>query len=236
MQIIEVTELGVRSAVVRLRRRETPMQFVVYPMVHMAKPGFYAAVTAGLKRADVVVVEGVGGGRGKGSMLAGALTLSYRILRFNRRAGLVEQDIDYAALGVPVICPDVSQEEFAAGWRRVPLGHRLGMWCIFPVVVAGRLLGGTRMIWSRSMEQNDLPSPQEEAAAEWSPQLEAAFGGERDDRLLAVLCRLHEERGGEGIEVAVVYGAGHVPSIVRGLTNRYGYRPRSADWLTVADL
>jgi hypothetical protein len=92
------------------------------------------------------------------------------------------------------------------------------------------------MIWSRSIEQNDLPSPSEEDLADRLPELEAAFGGDRDDRLLATLCRLHEERCGEGIEVAVVYGAAHVPAVVRGLMDRYGYRPRSADWLTVADL
>ena len=235
MQIIEVTDLGVRSAVIRLRRRETPLQFVLYPMIHMAKPAFYAAVTARLKRADVIVVEGVGGGGWRGSVLVSMLTLSYRVLRFNRRAKLVEQDIDYAALGVPVIHPDVRQDEFAAGWRRVPLAHRLTMWCVLPVVLVARLFGGTRMIWSRWMEQNDLPSPEEEDAADWSPELDAAFGGERDDRLVAVLCRLHEERSGEGIEVAVVYGACHVATVVRGLY-RYGYRPRSADWLTVADL
>ena len=52
----------------------------------------------------------------------------------------------------------------------------------------------------------------------------------------AALCRLHEERGGESIEVAVVYGAAHVPAVVRGLLNRYRYRPRGAEWLTVVDL
>lgn len=84
------------------------MQFVLYPMIHMAKPAFYAAVTARLKRADVVVVEDVGGGRGRSSVLVGALTLSYRVLRFNQRAKLVEQEIDYAALGVPVVRPSAS--------------------------------------------------------------------------------------------------------------------------------
>ncbi|GAA1629902.1 hypothetical protein [Actinoplanes couchii] len=59
---------------------------------------------------------------------------------------------------------------------------------------------------------------------------------DRDERLLRTLCRLHEERGGEDIEVAVVYGAGHVAAIVHGLCHRYGYRPRSAEWLTVASL
>jgi hypothetical protein len=236
MQIIEVTEFGVRSAVIRLRRRESALQFVLYPMIHMAKPAFYTAVTTRLKRADVVVVEGVGGGRRKRSVLAGALTLSYTVLRFNPRAKLVVQDIDYAALGVPVVRPDVSVEDFAVGWRRVPLSHRLMMWCVLPVIVVMRLFGGTRMIWSRSMEQNDLPSTADEDLADWSPRLEAAFGGERDNRLLSALCRLHEERSGENIEVAVVYGAAHVPAIVHGLTKRYGYRPGSAEWLTVADV
>jgi hypothetical protein len=236
MQIIEVTDLAVRSAVIRLRRRETPLQFMLYPMIHMARPAFYSAVTARLQRADVVVVEGVGGGQQKRSVLAGALTLSYTVLRFNRRAKLVEQDIDYTALGVPVVRPDVSLEEFETGWRQVPLTQRLMMWSVLPFVVLARLFGGTRIIWSRSMEQNDLPSPDEEDLADRMPELEAAFGGDRDDRLLATLCRLHEERSGEDIEVAVVYGAAHVPVIVRGLMDRYGYRPRSADWLTVADL
>ncbi|MBB2947359.1 hypothetical protein FB565_007127 [Actinoplanes lutulentus] len=236
MQIIEVTEFGVRSAVIRLRRRDSALQFVLYPMIHMAKPAFYTAVTTRLKGADVVVVEGVGGGQRKRSVLVGALTLSYTVLRFNRRAKLVEQDIDYVALGVPVIRPDVSVEDFAASWRRVPLSHRLMMWCALPFIVVTRLLGGTRMIWSRSMEQNDLPSAAEEDLADWSPRLEAAFGGERDNRLLSALCRLHEERSGENIEVAVVYGAAHAPAIVHGLTKRYGYRPRSAEWLTVADV
>jgi hypothetical protein len=236
VQIIEVTGLGVRSAVIRLRRRETPLQFVLYPMIHMARPAFYTAVTARLRRADVIVTEGLGGARRQRSVLVSALTLSYTVLRFNRRVRLVEQNIDYAPLGVPVVRPDVSHEEFAVGWRRVPLAQRLMMWCVLPLVVAVRLFGGTRMIWSRSMEHNDLPSPDEEDLADWMPELQDAFGGERDDRLLAVLCGLHEQRSGEGIEVAVVYGAGHVPVIVRGLMDRYGYRPGSADWLTITDL
>ncbi len=234
MQIIEVTGLGVRSAVIRLRRRETPLQFVLYPMIHMAKPAFYAAVTTRLKRADVVVAEGVGAG--ERSVLTGALTLSYTVLRFNRRAGLVTQDIDYAALSVPVVRPDVSAAEFAAGWQRVPLAHRLMVWCLLPVIVVARLFGGTRMIWSRSVEVNDLPSAEDEEVADQLPELDAAFGGERDDRLLAALCQLHELRGAEAIEVAVVYGAAHIPVVVQGLLERYGYRARSADWITVADL
>jgi hypothetical protein len=106
---------------------------------------------------------------------------------------------------------------------------------VLPAIIVVRLFGGTRIVWSRSLEQNDLPSPEEEAMAEAMPELEAAFGGRRDERLLDALSQLHERRGTDPIEVAVVYGAGHVRAIVAGLMQRHGYRVRSADWLTVAD-
>jgi hypothetical protein len=31
-------------------------------------------------------------------------------------------------------------------------------------------------------------------------------------------------------------GTGHTAAVVAGLQKRYSYRPRSADWLTIADL
>ena len=237
MQIIEVTGFGVRSAVIRLRRRETPLQFVVYPMIHIGEPAYYAAVAAQLSRAQVIVAEGVRrGANNRPSALMAALTLSYSVLKFRRRAGLVEQDIDYKALGVPVVNPDIDMDEFRAAWQRAPLSDRMMMWCLLPVVIIGRLFGGTEAIWSRAMEVNDLPSDEDEMLAEAMPELDDAFLGERDRRLLAALQRLHEERGSEALEVAVVYGADHVPAVVHGLRSRYGYVARSGDWLTVVDL
>ncbi len=41
MQILEVTELGLRSAALRLKHRTVPLRFVVIPMTHMANAGFY---------------------------------------------------------------------------------------------------------------------------------------------------------------------------------------------------
>jgi hypothetical protein len=234
VQIIEVTGLGVRSAAIRLRRRDTALQFVLYPMIHMARPQFYRDVTARLRRAQLIVVEGVHGGRM--SPLFRALTLSYRVLGFNRRARLVEQDIDYKALGVPIIRPDVSADEFRADWRRVPWRERMMMWLALPVVILIRLFGGTGAIWTRALALDDLPTPAEEAMAEVMPEVDAAFLDRRDARLLEALYALHEQRCDEAIEVAVVYGAGHVRAIVRGLADTYGYKPRSADWIILADV
>jgi hypothetical protein len=235
VQIVEVTDFGVRAAAIRLQRRHTPMRIVVYAMIHMAAPAFYAEVARRLGRADVIVVEGVGGGERRRSPLISALTLSYRVMRFNRRLRLVEQDIDYAAFGVPVVCPDVTADQFTTGWRRVPPAERVLMWCLLPVVIVVRLFGGTRMLWNLEMERNDLPSSMDEDIADRHPELTDVFGGLRDDRLLDALSRLYEERGNEEIEVAVVYGAAHVPAIVHGMLARHDFRPRSGDWLTVVD-
>jgi hypothetical protein len=70
-----------------------------------------------------------------------------------------------------------------------------------------------------------------EAAAEQGGQGEGEL--DRDERLLAALSELVRTRSSERIDVAVVYGARHVPAIVRGLADRHGYRPRTAEWLTV---
>jgi hypothetical protein len=55
----------------------------------------------------------------------------------------------------------------------------------------------------------------------------------RDRTLLAELVRLHEQRCREPITVGVVYGAAHMPAAANGLMDRYRYRPRKAEWMTV---
>lgn len=237
VQIIEVTGFGVRSAVLRLRRRDSPLRFTIYPMIHMARPGFYADVAARLRTADLIVAEGIASGaRGRPSVLLAALTLSYRILRFNSRSGLVEENIDYEALGVPVVCPDVDADELRSAWRQIPWLDRLAVWCAMPMVLLARLVGGVSAIWSAALEVSDLPSEEEEALAARAPALADVFGGARDRRLIAALRQLHRERRSEAIEVAVVYGAGHVAAVVRAMRDAYGYAVRRGEWLTVADL
>jgi hypothetical protein len=99
----------------------------------------------------------------------------------------------------------------------------------------GHLLRGTRHLLSPEVELDDLPGETEEAFVddEFGGHFERTFGGERDERLLAALADLIRTRASERIDVAVVYGARHVPVIVRGLADRHGYRPRTAEWLTV---
>jgi hypothetical protein len=92
-------------------------------------------------------------------------------------------------------------------------------------------MGGRRFV-ARSVSLNI------EDNMDWlsDSHFDALVLGDRDALLVAALSRLHEERAGEPIDIAVVYGAAHMPGVVRGLNTVYGYRPTAGDWLTVHGL
>lgn len=231
MQIIEVSVTGVRSAVLTLRRGPTPMEFVLVPMIHLGTAAFYADVKARLRECQLVVAEGVSGR----SVLMRALTLAYRLPGRSRRLNLVVQDDGYADCGVPVIHPDMTARQFARRWRSIPAAQRMLVWILVPVVALTTRVIGTRRLLSRHLEITDLPTPGDHAVREKMPKLMDVLVDHRDAVLLDALAAIHEQHCAEPIQVAVVYGAGHMPAIVQGLWTRHGYRPRAAEWLTVFD-
>lgn len=65
MQYIEASVIGVRSAVITLKRRATPLRFVLIPMVHVAEPDFYREVASLAGECALIVAEGRGGIRSR---------------------------------------------------------------------------------------------------------------------------------------------------------------------------
>lgn len=177
------------------------------------------------------MVEGVSGD----SALTSAFTMTYRVMPANGRSGLVEDNIPYGSLGVPWTNLDATAEEVGRSWEEVPLRHRLLTYAALPVAAAMQFFEGRRALLRPEVEVNDLPSPHDEAYldSEVGEHVERVLLGERDARLLAALTEIHRTRAHERIDVAVVYGTGHVPAVVRGLLDRHGYRVRTAEWLTV---
>src|SRR5579864_8510101 len=94
MQYIEASVIGIRSAVITLKRRATPLRFVLLPMVHVAEPDFYREVAALAGECALIVAEGVP------SRYFPMQALMSRI----RRDHLVDQTaaLDLESLGVPV--------------------------------------------------------------------------------------------------------------------------------------
>jgi hypothetical protein len=239
MQIIEHSLIGTRSAILRMRRRDLRLEFVIFPMLHVAGPEFYHEVAKRLKMCDLLVVEGVRATDGnrrsvRGSILVSALTMTYRVIPWFRRGRLIQDPIRYGSLGVPFVCPDVSTEDMAETFARTQWKFRMMLMLVMPVAVILNLFGGHRHLLSPSIEVSDLPSPEDEEFAEsaYGEQFEELLGGERDDRVLAALADLIRTRGRERIDVAVVYGAGHTAAIVDALF-KLGFRMRPSDWIMV---
>jgi pheromone shutdown protein TraB len=176
------------------------------------------------------VAEGVGW-----SPITRALTLAYRLPGRSRRLDLVVQSIDYAALGIPVIRPDLTARQLRRRWRAIPVLQRLAVWGPFPPVALAIRAFGTRRFLARHLSRDDLPTPEDHIERSVAGGLIHLIVDHRDELLIEALASIHEERCAEPVTVAVVYGAGHVAAVVRALLARYGYRPRSAEWLTVFD-
>lgn len=231
MQLIETSVVGVRSAVITMQRQGTQLRIQLFPMLHLGTAAFYRDVTERLSRCQVAVGEGVGGQ----SVLTSALTTVYRSPARSKRLGLVVQDIDYGALalaGVELVTPDMTGEQLRQGWRTVPLLHRVGVLALVPVIALGFRLFGSRYMFGQYLETGDLPSPQDEEALEISPAIAKLIVDDRDRLLVNALDSFISARADEPIVVGVVYGAGHMPVVVRALAAS-GFKPMKAEWLTV---
>ncbi|WP_334621342.1 hypothetical protein [Micromonospora sp. CPCC 206061] len=139
-----------------------------------------------------------------------ALTLSYQLPAWVERSGLVEQNIRYDALGVPVRYPDMTAEQFATGWRAVPVWQRALAVGISPLIGLQRLLSGSRRALAQNMSVDDLDWQDELLDVDSVDDLWALLGEQRDRLLIAELDRIHRQHQTEAITVAVVYGAAHV--------------------------
>jgi hypothetical protein len=224
MQLTEVSVLGVRSSVTVFRHRGTPLRFVIIPTIHMGRSEYYQRIAERLARCQLIVAEQYDGPSSTGLAYVIALRLSLQ-----RRGGkLVHQDIDYAALGVPTVWPD--GEILTGRRRRLPLLGWLDIVLLVPFLVITMAIGGRNWLWRRNFEISDDSEPRMRSSL-----LHRALLEDRDEDLVAAVTRIHEERNAHAIEVAVVYGAAHMPAVVRTL-DRLGYRPeRGAEWLLAID-
>jgi hypothetical protein len=229
MDIIDVSDMGVHSAVIELRRKGTPCRFTIYPMIHIGEASFYREVSARLAAHDLIVAEGIIGQ----SPTTSFLTQIYRSKALQARLGLEAQSHDLYDVGVPVVRPDMTGPELERRWREVGLPER-AMW--YMMTPAFRLY--LDMFASREMVARHLQTDSDTLAIEEPSGLELIeiITDQRDILLCEAVTRIHNERCEEDINVAVVYGADHVAPLVAHLRARHGYVPRSGEWLRVFSL
>lgn len=224
MQFLESSIIGLRSAVITLTRRATPLRFVLFPMVHVAEQQFYDEVAARARLCQLIVAEGVP---------ARDVPATNWMAR-HHRGHLVDQEaaLLLESLGVPVrweVEPDtgtrpgtgrpVSRTADVAGAATIGLIRKF----IDPLDLPG-------------LEQaEDHDQSAESLTGNWFERLlEHNISTVRDARLIRVLDEIHRDRAAEQVKVGVVFGAGHMPAVADHLCGQLGYIAARAEWLTVA--
>jgi len=224
MQFLESSIIGLRSAVITLTRRATPLRFVLFPLVHVAEQQFYDEVAARARLCQLLVAEGA----------AARDVPAQNWMARHHRGHLVDQGaaLRLESLGVPV------------RWEAEPdTGPRPGSGR--PVSRTADIAGAATIgLIRKFIDPVDLPGVDQAEAYDQSAEslagnwferlLEHNISTVRDARLLRVLDEIHRDRAAEPVKAGVVFGAGHMPAVVDHLCGQLGYIAAHAEWLTVA--
>lgn len=228
MQIVEDSFIGLRAARHRLESRSCAPKVTLFPMVHLGEAAFYDQVFSEAMAHDVVLVEGVR------SQVVRNLTRSYKWVKPETLGLVVQPKLESGNADCKIILADLSGEEFENLWRDIPWWLRAGMAVAAPAAGVYRRFSATRAVLAKGLGMNDLTAREDILA--WSftlaPFLRAVLA-QRDTRLCQHLNEVIVENAQNPISVAVVYGAAHMPAVLRNLQEMGSYVPVDSEWLTV---
>jgi len=212
-----------------LGRPDTNVRFLLFPMVHLGAPSFYADVGKRLRDCDLILAEGVAGRR------TSLITLSYRLAGKVRRFGLIEQGrgLRLRSLGVPLENVDATASQFGRSWRKAPQYVRLLLLVLAPLFGLWLIVSGSRSFIARDMEVNDLPDPDDAFIPDALAQVQDAVIHDRDKLLCTAIAREATSAASSMKTVAILWGAGHMPAVVHFLMGPLRYRVLAAEWVTV---
>jgi hypothetical protein len=233
MQFIEKNSLNVRSAIYHLKKDDSGLEFVLFPMIHVGSKEFYDEVSRRLAACDLILAEGVDSKKGN------LLTLSYRIVKKIRRMDLVTQQegMKVSRFREKVVNPDMEGRAFDEHWSALPFSLKAQLFFFIPVYVIYLFLFGTRETLAENIALEDLPSSDEILFQDESfEKLDGLLIDERDRRLIDSIGKLHDSNRQGKKTVGVVYGAMHMRNVISFLLRKLNYRVAKAEWVTVFDL
>lgn len=230
MQFIEKNGYDVRSAIYHLKKDNSGLEFILFPMVHVGSHEFYEQVKARLSECGLILAKGVKSRRVQ------YLTYSYRVIRKIKRIELVTQGeaLKLADFRHKVVNADLDGQVFDQHWARLALSLRLMIIFGLPVYVVYLLLYGTKESLATQMALDDVPSLEEELMYDERDEvLDKLLIDERDQQLISQIEELDQAGGGEKKVVGIVYGAMHMRAVMNVMLHKLGYRVADTQWVTV---
>lgn len=200
-------------------------------MLHIGEALFYEQVYDQAAQHDLVLLEGVQ------SKTVRNLTRSYRWLPLKRMGLVLQPKFDLNRAKGRVQGADLTAEEYDMFWRKIPFLKRSGLAIISPLFgLFGRFFLNREII-AKHLELHDLTSREDLLSLE-EDMLRATepIDAKRDERACRILEEAIRPNADKEFSIAVVYGARHMPSILRFLRDLGDYRPVSSEWKTVFEL
>lgn len=232
MQFIEKNSFNVRSVVYSLKRDDSRLEFLVFPMIHVGSTEFYDEISRRLASCDLIFAEGVKSRRVK------LITLAYRVVKHIRRMELVTQQdgMRLDSFRAKIFNSDIDGAAFDERWSSLPISLRVQFAVLVPIVVVYLFMFGTRETLASYIALDDLPSREEILSEdENSKALDSLIVDERDRVLIEHVAKLEEQQH-EAKQIGIVYGARHMRNTMRFLMQELNYRVVKAEWVKVFDL
>lgn len=233
MQLLDSSDLGLRSARLTFRSSNSPVTITLFPMVHLGGASFYDAVHKDAGAHDAMLLEGIR------SPVAARITRAYRWIEGAKRIGLVVQPRPSAQSLAPaaVIHADLPKDEFERHWRKVPLYLRLVLYAGAPLYALHCRWFGSRAKLAKALALDDLPSRAETLG--WQPEyqtIDEAIITARDQRLVAAMGDYLDMAPAGPRRLAIVYGAQHMRAVVKELVSKRNYRCVKSEWMLIFPL
>ncbi|WP_424939375.1 hypothetical protein [Aliiroseovarius sp. S253] len=231
MQFIERSVLGVRSAIWTLENTRTGFRVLLFPMIHVAQPSFYAEVSKRLSSCDVILCEGIS------SRYSKRLSRAYLQLTRNPRLGLVAQhEMALDHVKERLVLADIEGALFDESWKGLSFFNR------FVLPIAAYFFGlylrlfGTRRLMASQINSQMLESREDFLKDEDLQAVDDIVLGRRDQHLISVIDDQIAKLDDTNQTIGIVYGASHMRAVARHLVQNHECRIKTGEWITVFDL
>lgn len=228
MQILESSVLGLRTARMVFRSRNSPISITLYPMVHVGEERFYNETYDEAFNHDIALVEGVR------SSAVRQLTRAYRWLNLQKLDLIVQPATPSRdSVTARIVRADLTAAEFELEWKKVPLALRTAVQITALLYGAHSRIASSRERLARDMSLEDRRSANE--ILNWSPDMEPILDSvvrARDKRLIECMATELDVVTESELRMAIVYGAEHMRAVLRELATR-GFQCSDTSWRTI---
>ncbi len=230
MQIVEASSSALKVVAYRMTHREKAnlLQFLILPVFHLGEPAFYDAVYDRLERCDVVLYEGLRWKRLR------FLAHQYHFIAQKLDLVLQKKYLKLSGLPSELIHADLSVQEARKEWQKVRCWDKIRMRYLNPLFL--RMLA-IRLTRERLARQLVLATEGEELwlsiHKEKKGTIDYFLTHSREKKLFEAIDHQIRSNGSQNRKVAIVYGAGHIQSVMRYLIKQHQWAPEKAEFLKV---